>query len=132
MGRYGPMVQIGDVNDEEKPQFAKLKNTQSIETISFEEAMELFKLPRNLGQFEDSDVTGEHRPVSVPISLMTKNSIRLVRIRSIYHYSGGSHTYHCRKTQSKGRKDHQGIRKRKDPIATRTLWPIYQTGIAQF
>ncbi|MBL7696668.1 MAG: type I DNA topoisomerase [Chitinophagaceae bacterium] len=57
MGRYGPMVQIGDVNDEEKPRFAKLKNTQSIETISFEEAMELFKLPRNLGRFEDKDVT---------------------------------------------------------------------------
>lgn len=56
MGRYGPMVQIGDVNDEEKPKFAKLKNTQSIETISFDEAMELFKLPRTLGQFEDSDI----------------------------------------------------------------------------
>lgn len=57
MGRYGPMVQIGDVNDEEKPRFAKLKSTQSIETISYDEAMELFKLPRNLGQFENEDVT---------------------------------------------------------------------------
>jgi DNA topoisomerase-1 len=57
MGRYGPMVQIGDVNDEEKPRFAKLKNTQSIETISYDEAMELFRLPRILGSFEDSDVT---------------------------------------------------------------------------
>ena len=57
MGRYGPMVQIGDVNDEEKPRFAKLKNTQSIETISYDEAMELFRLPRNLGAFEDKDVT---------------------------------------------------------------------------
>ncbi|HXB92097.1 MAG TPA: type I DNA topoisomerase [Puia sp.] len=57
MGRYGPMVQIGDVADEEKPRFAKLKNTQSIETISFDEAMELFRLPRNLGEFEGSDVT---------------------------------------------------------------------------
>ena len=57
MGRYGPMVQIGDVNDEEKPRFAKLKAGQSIETISLPEAMELFKLPRNIGQFEDSDVT---------------------------------------------------------------------------
>jgi len=56
MGRYGAMVQIGDVSDEEKPRFAKVKNTQSIETISFEEAMELFKLPRVLGQFEESDV----------------------------------------------------------------------------
>lgn len=57
MGRYGPMVQIGDVNDEEKPRFAKLKNTQSIETISYDEAMELFRLPRNLGPFEEKDVT---------------------------------------------------------------------------
>jgi len=57
MGRYGPMVQIGEQNDEEKPKFAKLKNTQSIETISFDEAMELFKLPRNLGLFEGTDVT---------------------------------------------------------------------------
>jgi DNA topoisomerase I len=57
MGRYGPMVQIGDVSDEEKPRFAKLKNTQSIETISYEEAMELFRLPRNLGDFEEKAVT---------------------------------------------------------------------------
>ena len=59
MGRYGPMVQIGaQVVEEtdEKPKFAKLKPTQSIETISMEDAMELFKLPRNLGQFEDKDV----------------------------------------------------------------------------
>jgi DNA topoisomerase-1 len=57
MGRYGPMVQIGSPEDEEKPRFAKLKVNQSIETISFEEAMELFKLPRNLGKFEGEDVT---------------------------------------------------------------------------
>ncbi len=57
MGRYGPMVQIGEVNDEEKPKFAKLKSNQSIETIALEEAMELFKLPRNIGKFESEDVT---------------------------------------------------------------------------
>jgi DNA topoisomerase-1 len=56
MGRYGPMIQIGSVDDEEKPRFAKLKPTQSIETISLDEAMELFKLPRNLGLFEGTDV----------------------------------------------------------------------------
>lgn len=56
MGRYGPMVQIGDVSDEEKPRFAKLKNTQSIETITFDEAMELFRLPRQLGDFEGHPV----------------------------------------------------------------------------
>lgn len=60
MGRYGPMVQIGAQaieETDEKPRFAKLKNTQSIETITLEDAMELFKLPRNLGQFEEKDVT---------------------------------------------------------------------------
>jgi DNA topoisomerase I len=57
MGRYGPMVQIGAQDDEEKPRFAKLKATQSIETITLEEAMDLFKLPRNLGKFEDLDLT---------------------------------------------------------------------------
>ncbi len=57
MGRYGPMVQIGDTsNEEDKAKFAKLKNTQSIETITFDEAMELFKLPRTLGEFEGSPV----------------------------------------------------------------------------
>ena len=56
MGRYGPMVQIGDVSDEDKPRFAKLKNTQSIETISYDEAMELFRLPRMLGEFEGNPV----------------------------------------------------------------------------
>ncbi|BAV05741.1 DNA topoisomerase I [Filimonas lacunae] len=57
MGRYGPMVQIGHQDDEEKPRFAKLKASQSIETISYDEAMELFKLPRMLGEFEGSDVS---------------------------------------------------------------------------
>lgn len=56
MGRYGPMVQIGTTDDSEKPRFAKLKQDQSIETISLDEAMELFRLPRNLGTFEGSDV----------------------------------------------------------------------------
>ncbi|WP_295122272.1 type I DNA topoisomerase [uncultured Chitinophaga sp.] len=56
MGRFGPMIQIGKVEDEEKPRFAKLKNTQSIETITMDEAMELFKLPRNLGVFEGEEV----------------------------------------------------------------------------
>lgn len=57
MGRYGPMVQIGHADDEEKPRFAKLKASQSIETITYDEAMELFKLPRQLGEFEGSEVT---------------------------------------------------------------------------
>ena len=57
MGRYGPMVQIGSQTDEEKPKFAKLKATQSIETISLEEAMDLFKLPLNLGEYEGLELS---------------------------------------------------------------------------
>lgn len=57
MGRYGPMVQIGDnTNEEDKARFAKLKPTQSIETITMEEAMELFKLPITLGEYEGKEV----------------------------------------------------------------------------
>jgi DNA topoisomerase-1 len=57
MGRYGPMVQIGNAVDEEKPRFARLKATQSIETISLEEALDLFKLPVNLGEYENKEVS---------------------------------------------------------------------------
>ncbi|MDQ6812975.1 MAG: type I DNA topoisomerase [Bacteroidota bacterium] len=57
MGRFGPMVQIGESNnEEEKPRFAKLKADQSIETISMDEAMELFKLPLVLGEYEGKEV----------------------------------------------------------------------------
>ena len=56
LGRFGPMVQIGVSETEEKPKFAKLRTNQSIETITLEEALELFRLPRNLGQFEGEDV----------------------------------------------------------------------------
>jgi DNA topoisomerase I len=57
MGRYGPMVQIGGQHDEEKPKFAKLKANQSIETISLEEALELFKLGAPLGEYEGQEIT---------------------------------------------------------------------------
>lgn len=57
MGRYGPMVQIGNAEDEEKPRFAKLKATQSIETISLGDAMDLFKLPLSLGEYEGKEMS---------------------------------------------------------------------------
>ena len=52
IGRYGPMVQVGDGSDDIKPVFAKLKKGQSIDTITLDEAMELFALPRTLDEFE--------------------------------------------------------------------------------
>ncbi len=65
MGRYGPMVQMGDADDEQKPHFAALKRDQSIETITLDEALDLFKLPLTLGQYEGEEVyvnTGRFGP----------------------------------------------------------------------
>ena len=56
VGRYGPMAQIGAPDEVEKPQYAKLLPTQSIETITAEEAIALFILPRVVGEFEDEEV----------------------------------------------------------------------------
>ncbi|WP_431793212.1 DNA topoisomerase I [Xanthomonas oryzae pv. oryzae] len=57
IGRFGPMVQIGSVEDEDKPTFASLRPGQSIYSISIEDALELFKMPRALGQDKDQDVS---------------------------------------------------------------------------
>lgn len=57
LGRYGPMIQIGTNEDDEKPRYAKLKSTQSLETITFDEAMELFKLPLILGTYQGLEVS---------------------------------------------------------------------------
>ena len=55
LGRYGPFAQIGTKDDEEKPQFASLRPGQSMHTLTLEEALELFKLPRKLGVSEDGE-----------------------------------------------------------------------------
>jgi DNA topoisomerase-1 len=56
IGRYGPVIQIGSAEDEEKPRFAQLAKGFSMETITLEEALDSFKLPRTLGDFEDKVV----------------------------------------------------------------------------
>jgi DNA topoisomerase-1 len=68
MTRFGPVIQIGDreeISEGEKPKFANLKPGQSLETISFEEAMELFKFPRTIGKYENDEIsvnTGRYGP----------------------------------------------------------------------
>ncbi len=57
VGRYGPMVQIGDTESTEKPRFAGLRKDQSMETISLEEALKLFEFPRVLGEYESHEVS---------------------------------------------------------------------------
>lgn len=57
IGRFGPVAQIGTAEEEEKPVFASLRKDQLIETITLEDALELFKLPRQLGEFEGKEMT---------------------------------------------------------------------------
>jgi len=57
IGRFGPMIQIGSATDEEKPRFAQLPKGDSIETIQLDEALEMFKLPRVLGNYEGKEVS---------------------------------------------------------------------------
>ena len=91
IGRFGPMVQIGSAGEEEKPRFATLAAGQSIATISLEEALELFKLPRTVGEFEEKAVvvnTGRFGPyvqhnkkyVSIP---KTENPMEISLERAI-------------------------------------------------
>jgi DNA topoisomerase-1 len=56
MGRFGPVAQIGEPSEDSKPRFASLLKGQLIETISLEEVLELFKLPRTIGEYEDNDL----------------------------------------------------------------------------
>ncbi len=86
IGRYGPMAQLGSQSEVEKPKFASLRKGQSIESITLNEVIDLFKLPRQVGQFEDKVVTvavgrfgpyvrhdgkfvslGEHDPMSIEL-----------------------------------------------------------------
>ena len=88
IGRYGPMAQLGSQSEVEKPKFASLRKGQSIESITLNEVIDLFKLPRQVGQFEDKVVTvavgrfgpyvrhdgkfvslGEHDPMSIELDI---------------------------------------------------------------
>jgi DNA topoisomerase-1 len=57
IGRFGPMIQIGAANEDEKPRFAQMPKGSSMETITLDEALEMFKLPRTLGEYEGKEVS---------------------------------------------------------------------------
>ena len=57
LGRFGPLAQIGNVGDDQKPVFASLTSNQTLENISFDEVMELFKLPKELGEHNSEIIT---------------------------------------------------------------------------
>ncbi|MBO4724304.1 MAG: type I DNA topoisomerase [Bacteroidaceae bacterium] len=95
IGRYGPIVQIGSAEDDDKPRFAQMKKGQTIETITLDEALELFRLPRTLGEFEGFEVsvgTGRFGPyirhdkfyvslsgVADPLTITLDEAVRLIQ-----------------------------------------------------
>ena len=95
IGRYGPIVQIGSADDDDKPRFAQMKKGQTIENITLDEALELFRLPRNLGEFEGTEVsvgTGRFGPyirhdkfyvsltgVADPLTITFEEAVRLIQ-----------------------------------------------------
>ncbi|MCB0771933.1 MAG: DNA topoisomerase I, partial [Flavobacteriales bacterium] len=112
IGRFGPMVQIGSAEDEEKPKFASLQRDQSIATITLEQALDLFKLPRTLGRSgEEEVIVGVGRfgpyvklgsvfasltPEDDPITIDLARAIELIdrkkaasATRELGHYEGG-------------------------------------------
>ena len=98
LGRFGPMVQKGDAQDEEKPAFASLKKGMSMEEISLEQALELFKLPRVVGTYEGEEIiaaAGRFGPyikykggfVSIPktddpLSISVERAMELVKAKA--------------------------------------------------
>ena len=95
IGRYGPIVQIGSAEDDDKPRFAQMKKGQTIETITLDEALELFRLPRNLGELDGMEVsvgTGRFGPyirhdkfyvsltgVADPLTITYEEAVRLIQ-----------------------------------------------------
>ena len=109
LGKFGPMVQMGTVDDEEKPTFASLGPDQQLNTITFEEAMDLFKLPKSLGKYKEEEVevnNGRFGPyvkfgkkyISLPagqdpLNVELDQAIELIKEREkadapIYNYKG--------------------------------------------
>ncbi|SDG42740.1 type I DNA topoisomerase [Psychroflexus sediminis] len=107
LGKFGPMVQIGSVEDDEKPRFASLKPSQTLSSVTYEEAMDLFKLPKQLGEYKGEEVEtniGRFGPyvrfgkkfVSLekgedPLDVSYERAVELIKAKEkaeepIYHY----------------------------------------------
>ena len=99
LGKFGPMAQIGDPDDEEKPIYASLGPNQQLENITFEEVMELFEMPKTVGSFEDDQIivnNGRFGPyikhkgifISLPTGMLPSevdldNAIHLIKEKQI-------------------------------------------------
>ena len=132
MGRYGPFVQIGTKDDEEKPKFAGLRPGQKMDLIKLPEALELFKLPRKLGAHGRRRARrGEHRPIRAVHQVRRQVCVAQAAGRSVH---GGTRTCarsHPPQEGSRRESHHPGLRRRQYPGAERPLWPVHHRWQAQ-
>ena len=132
LGRFGPMVQIGAAEEEEKPRFAKLRTNQSIETITLEEAMELFRLPRKLGLFEGEDVVvniGRFGPYAQHAGTVLFSE---KRNGSLYRRAGRSSTTDRRKKKGKAESEIKVFEKEKIRILKGPYGPYIKQGLRNY
>ena len=131
LGRYGPYAQIGTAEDEDKPTFASLRPGQSMHTISLDDALELFKLPRKLGQSDGHEVSvgiGRFGPFAKRGSdvCLAEEGRRSVhdrpRARGVPDRGEG---------RDRAQPHHQGLRRQRHPGAQRALRPVHQRRQAQ-
>ena len=109
LGKFGPMVQIGSVEDDEKPRFASLQPGQTLQNVTYEQAMDLFKLPKEIGEYEGEPVVaniGRYGPyvkhgkkfISLakgedPLDVSFERAVEVIEQKKeaekpIYHYKG--------------------------------------------
>lgn len=131
MGRYGPMVQMGETTEEEKPKFAKLRADQSIETIQLNDALELFKLPRILGSFEDNEVQVNIGRFG-PYIAHDKKFYSLSKEFDPYEISLETAIPIIEEKEKRKMNAPSKYLKKKNSIAQRTIWSIYKKRAPQF
>ena len=132
MGRYGPFVQIGTKDDEEKPKFAGLRPGQKMDLIKLPEALELFKLPVKLGEHRRRRAgAGQHRPLR-PVH-QVRREVRLAEAagRPVHGRARARARSHPSQEGSGRQSHHPGLRRRQHPGVERPLRPVHHRRQAQ-
>ena len=125
MGRYGPFVQIGTKDDEEKPRFAGLRPGQKMDAITLADAMELFKLPRTLGETRGGRADRRQRRALRSVR-QVRQQVRLAQGgRSLHRDARAGARGHPPEAGSRRQPHHPGLRRRRHPGAERALRTVH-------
>ena len=109
LGKFGAYVQLGDLDEEEKPKFASLRKGQFLDKITLEEALELFKLPRIIGAFEEAEIQVNVGQVRALCQACRQIYFLEARTRSTHYRARGCHCLDFRKTGRRCQQIHQNI-----------------------